>query len=280
MRLSLKFLKILACVLLCVVALIVVIAVFAPESKGSPKTQADSPDNGSPVFPASESNFIGIVSKAQADSRRTENDMQKGGVKDQRDRSICSTMSSFQVQDWVGTVKTIDSNSDGKGVLEIEIAPDVLVKTWNNELSDFESHTLIDPGSPVFVAASAMKTGELVDFSGTFFRAPEGDCLSEGSLSLDGKLQSPEFIFRFSKVSGYDPNKRNAAAPAVPAQANDKEQPAEVEAQPSSSGVNVVDPDNSTTAPDQVYPSNPAPAADPAQAPVNQPSTSGPPTSH
>jgi hypothetical protein len=277
MGVDVKAIKICFAILLCVIALVVVIAFFAPESKGSPKTQADSPDTDSPLLPASESSFIGIVSKAQADSRRTENDMQKGGVKAQRDRSICSTMGSFQVQDWVGTVKTIDSNSDGKGVLEIEIAPDVLIKTWNNELSDFETHTLIDPGSPVFAAASAMKTGNLVDFSGTFLRAPEGDCLSEGSLSLDGKLQSPEFIFRFSKVSAYDPNHPNATAPT---QATEKASPSDAPPQvpdtpPSSSGADIVDPDSvpSTAPQPAAAPATPAPL-------VNPPSTSAPPTSH
>jgi hypothetical protein len=165
--------------------------------------------------------------------------------------------------------------------LEIEIAPDVLIKTWNNAFSDIESNTLIEPGSPVFVAASAMKTGQVVDFSGTFLQAPEGDCLREGSLRLDAKLQSPEFIFRFSKVSAYDPNQRNATTPPLSSQATDKEQPSQAEVPPSASGVDAVDPDNPTPTPSQAAPSViPAPASDPAQPPVNQPSTSAPPTSH
>jgi hypothetical protein len=113
MRSVVKLLKISLCALVCVAVLVVVVAFFAPESKGSPKTQADSSATDSPVLPASESSFIGIVSKAQTDSRRTENDMQKGGIKAQRDKSICSTLGPVQVQDWIGTVKTIDSNSDG-----------------------------------------------------------------------------------------------------------------------------------------------------------------------
>lgn len=188
-----------------VVALIIAIAVLV-----------HAPRTGTTVLPPSEANFINVVATAQRDSAQAENDMQKGGIKARRDKSICDAMTSLQVQNWIGTVQTIDSNSDGKGVLAISIAPDVLVTTWNNEFSDIETHTLIEPGSPVFESASAMKHGQLVAFSGTFFRGSEGDCLREGSLRLDGKLKSPEFIFLFSEVSAYYPHSEPAPAPQEP----------------------------------------------------------------
>ena len=209
-RLKIGFLAIL------VVIVLVVIAHNVP-SKEQQAQQANSI-----VLPPLEASFISIVAKAQNDSRQTDNDMQKGGVKAKRDKSICNAMTSFQVQDWIGTVQKIDSNSDGKGVLEILIAPDVVVKTWNNAVSDISSNTLIEPGSPVFESASAMKHGQLAVFSGTFFQGQEGDCIGEGSLSLGGKLQSPEFIFRFSKISPYSP-------PSQPIQASQQPNPAPIQ---------------------------------------------------
>jgi hypothetical protein len=132
--------------------------------------------------------------------------MQRGGVKASRDHSLCSQNLSREVTDWVGTVTTIDSNSDGKGVLAVQIAPDITIKTWNNALSDIESDTLIEPESPVFQSASAMKPGELVRFSGIFLPGDSGDCVKEASLTLQGKVERPDFIFRFSNIS------RHAAA--------------------------------------------------------------------
>jgi hypothetical protein len=79
----------------------------------------------------------------------------------------------------------------------------VEVTTWNNSLSDFEDHTLIEPGTSVFQTASAMKPGQLVTFSGRFFPGTDGDCIQESSLTLDGKVASPDFIFLFSDVSPY-----------------------------------------------------------------------------
>lgn len=128
----------------------------------------------------------------------------KGGVKARRDRSICNTLTSYTITEWVGKVEKIDSNSDGKGVLAVTIAPDMTVGTWNNEISDIGSNTLIEPGSQVFESASAMKNGQLVIFSGTFFPGSSGDCLNESSLTLNGKVETPEFIFRFTSVSAYN----------------------------------------------------------------------------
>lgn len=121
-------------------------------------------------------------------------------------------MTSLAANDWIGTVEKVDSNSDGKGVLKIAIAEDISVRTWNNALSDMGSETLIEPGSPVFEAASAMKRGQRVAFSGTFFRGSDGDCLAESSLSLRGKLEEPEFIFRFSAISANLPTQQPPTA--------------------------------------------------------------------
>jgi hypothetical protein len=172
------------------------------------------PNRSAPiVLPADEAQLVSIVSAAQQESKNVENDMQRGGVKHRRDQAICTGMASLAVTDWVGTVDQVDSNSDGKGVLAISIAPDISVKTWNNELSDIGSDTLLEPGTAVFEAASAMKQGQLVDFSGTFFRSSDGDCLNEGSMTLQGKVESPEFIFRFSRVSLHDDSRTPEAAP-------------------------------------------------------------------
>lgn len=187
-----------------VVAVIGIISSHSPSGSNQVVPQEEElQQNLAPVLPSPEASFVRIVSGAQDEARGTQNDMQKGGVKSSRDRAICAAMPSLQVRDWVGTVKTIDSNSDGKGVLGVSLAPDVVVTTWNNSLSDFEDHTLIEPGTSVFQSASAMKPGQLVTFSGRFFPGTDGDCIQESSLTLNGKVASPDFIFLFSDVSPY-----------------------------------------------------------------------------
>jgi ketosteroid isomerase-like protein len=192
-----------ALVALPIVVAIVILANRTPPGGNKVVQEEQAQQNLSSVLPSSEASLVRIVTGAQDEARGTQNDMQKGGVKSSRDRAICAAMPSLQVHDWVGTVKTIDSNSDGKGVLAVSIAPDVVVTTWNNSISDFEDHTLIEPGTSVFQTASAMKPGQLATFSGRFFPGTDGDCIKESSITLDGKVASPDFVFQFSDVSPY-----------------------------------------------------------------------------
>jgi hypothetical protein len=74
------------------------------------------------VLPFEESEFIQVVSGARNTAIKAENDMQRGGFKAARDVSICRVLKSENVSNWVGTVRSVDSNSDGKGVLSIAIA--------------------------------------------------------------------------------------------------------------------------------------------------------------
>lgn len=231
------------------VILIVVLAAVG-KGGGGGTTSGSSASAVPIILPPMEARLIEIVSAAQSESRKADNDMQIGGIKSRRDKALCDGMTSLAVDDWIGTVEKIDSNSDGKGVLSIEIAPDIKVKTWNNAFSDIGNKTLIEPGSPLFETASSMKKGQRVAFSGTLFNGKDGDCLSESSLSLRGKVKEPEFIFRFSKIVAYDPAQQSkAAAIAKPAEATPTPKPSE---QPISA---------------------PAPVAEPKPAPPTSPST-------
>jgi hypothetical protein len=121
-------------------------------------------------MPPQEDNFISIVSLAQVDSKSADNDMQKGGIKAKRDRAICNLMANKAVKNWVGKVQKVGANSDGKGVLEISLAKNITVKTWNNEFSDTTARTLINPSSNLFQSASMLKKGNRLLFQVRFFR--------------------------------------------------------------------------------------------------------------
>ena len=154
-----------------------------------------------PALPAAEANFVSLVSSAQKEASKADNDMQRGGIKAKRDQGLCKSIQGLGAQDWVGKVTQIGANSDGKGVFAVELAKDITVKTWNNDFSDIMHKTLFQPGSPLFNTASNLKKGQMVKFSGTFFKGTEGDCVYESSLGLRGKLMDPEFIFRFSSIT-------------------------------------------------------------------------------
>lgn len=141
------------------------------------------------------------------------NDMAKGAARPARGRALCTALSANMfAQNWVGSVKTLDTNSDGKGVLSIQIGPDIEAKTWNNALSDIADNTLIDPDSALYAAATQLKFGQIVHFNGYFIN-DDVDCIREASVSLDGSIRNPEFLFRFRDIAPGMPAKTASTSP-------------------------------------------------------------------
>lgn len=181
------------------ILVVLVIAFNSGDKDGATPSVKASSQTAVPQ-PELQAQFVGTVGEAQSKARSAENDMQLGGIKAARDKKLCSQLKSRSVKDWIGKVQRVGANSDGKGVFSVEIAKDLEVKTWNNSFSDVLHETMLTPGTPLFNTAAALKKGQMIKFSGTFFSGSEGDCLAEGSLSLSGKVKDPEFIFRFTAI--------------------------------------------------------------------------------
>ena len=128
-----------------------------------------------------------------------ETDFQRGSLRPARKDAICGSLASRNIEDWYGYVKSISTNSDGFGIVEIELAEDILIATWNNSLSDLESNTLISPDSSLYQQLGSIPEQSLVKFSGRFFRS-KTDCIEEKSFTLDGSLSEPEFVLKFSTI--------------------------------------------------------------------------------
>ena len=190
-----------AMVLGCIFFALIILGSIAGGGSKEPVQKSDSPSVtvAKIELPKSESDLIEVVKKAQMGASQAENDMARGGILAARNNSLKGM--PVDVQDWIGVVTKVDSNSDGKGVLSIEIAPDVTVKTWNNAISDSFNNTLLEPGTPLFNTAAALKKGQQVQFSGHFFLDDESG-FKESSLTLRGKLKEPAFIFKFSSIKG------------------------------------------------------------------------------
>jgi hypothetical protein len=185
-------------------------------SSQTPATANNStPSSNGPAMPADEAAFVSAVTSGQSAYDAAANDMAKGGTRADRKNAICKALQNGAgVTGWVGTIKTLSSNSDGKGVLEISVAPNVVIGTWNNAVSDIQDNTLLDQKSTVFRTVSNMKEGDTVFFSGNFISS-ETDCVEERSITLGGAMQEPEFVFQFSSTGDSSP----AAAPAPQAAA-------------------------------------------------------------
>ncbi len=112
-------------------------------------------------------------------------------------------MATPTVTGWIGAVDELSSSNDGHGVLKIRLTSHLTVGTTNNALSDsIGMSTLIDPNSLVFQNASKLHKGQIVRFSGSFEQSRD-DCFNEESLTQEGSMDDPDFLFQFSEVEGF-----------------------------------------------------------------------------
>ena len=174
--------------------------VAAPAPKPPAPPKVESGEFGPQT--AEQRKVLAAVSTGQKALEAADNELQQGAALRARSKSMCAALGDRKVKGWTGKVEELGANGDGKGVLRVLIAEDVEVKTWNNDFSDIGDETLIDPESPLYQKVLKLKEGQLVSFSGTFLPGDEGECVKEGSLSLRGKLGSPDFLFRFADVKG------------------------------------------------------------------------------
>lgn len=151
-------------------------------------------------MPEDQLRFIGVVTEYVSGFKAAKNELQQSAMRDQRKEGILSTLGGYSVSSWVGTINQLETNTEGKAILSVRISPDIEIKTWNNALSDMASNTLIEKGTPVFSSLFNLSSGQRVKFSGSFFPS-ETDFIEETSMTIDGSMRDPEFLFRFKSVT-------------------------------------------------------------------------------
>jgi hypothetical protein len=151
------------------------------------------------LYPQSQADFVSLVEKAREDLDAAETDLQESVIVRGRDDALCGVLSSRVANNWVGEVKDVGANGEGKAYLEIEIANDVRVKTWSNALSDIFDNTLIPTSSKFFDRLVAMQKGDLVYWSAKFL-SDSNSCLKGANLTEYFYGKDPKFIVDFKDV--------------------------------------------------------------------------------
>jgi hypothetical protein len=157
----------------------------------------------SAVAAVDQSLFVAAVDKWRSAFEAGANDMAKGAARPARARDLCNIVRNRSIIGWIGTVTTLSSNNDGKGVLAMKIGRDIELKTWNNSFSDLGDRTLLEPGTGIFQRATVLRKGQRVAVSGAFI-ASDTDCVRETSLTITGSMTEPEFLLRFTDIAPID----------------------------------------------------------------------------
>jgi len=151
------------------------------------------------LMPTEQVRFIETVSKHARDFKGVKNELQQSAMRDQRKAAISGSLEGYSVASWVGTINQLETNTEGKAILSVRISPDIEIKTWNNALSDIASNTLIGKGSSLYGSLFDLSVGQKIEFSGSFFPS-ETDFVEETSMTIDGSMRNPEFLFKFRSV--------------------------------------------------------------------------------
>jgi hypothetical protein len=146
-----------------------------------------------------EAAFISVINDARSEYNNGSNDMVKGAARAHRRERLCQLVQSMAVRGWTGTIAKLSSSSSGKGVLIVSIGPQITIGTTNNDLSDSFDHTLLSPLSNVFRQVVSLSQEQRILFSGSFLPG-DTDCVHETSLTQEGSMTDPEFLFHFTDV--------------------------------------------------------------------------------
>jgi hypothetical protein len=152
------------------------------------------------LYPQSQADFISLVEKTREELDAAETDLQESVIVRDRDKALCGVLSGGVANKWVGEIKDVGANGEGKAYLEIEIANDIRVKTWNNALSDIFDNTLIPTSSKFFDRLVAMQKGDLVYWSAKFL-SDSNSCLKGANLTEYFYGKDPKFIVDFKDVT-------------------------------------------------------------------------------
>jgi hypothetical protein len=188
------------------VALFVIGLINAPDqpkeansSSNAAKASAENPKQVKIAIPSDQEQFINTIENYVNGFRTAKNELQQSALRDQRKNELAKLMHGRSVSSWVGTISQLETNTEGKAILSIRVSPDIEIKTWNNALSDINSNTLITKGTELYSSLFNLSRGQKVQFSGSFFSS-ETDYIEETSMTIQGSMRNPEFLFKFKSV--------------------------------------------------------------------------------
>lgn len=151
--------------------------------------------------PEDQQRFVDAVTAFAGRYSAAPNEMVRGGILAERNALLCKIAPARLAHDWVGEIARLDSTRGGKGILRVKLDKALIVETVTLEMQDtlHQTRTLIEPSSALFNKVASLKVGQQITFSGTFVPSAT-DCIVEGSLTKQGSLTEPAFLFSFSSV--------------------------------------------------------------------------------
>ena len=167
-----------------------------PQPVAVEETQSDDTYG---TYPAAQKKFIKIIEDGRNNIDAAENDLQESVALHNRDDALCKVLTNKAATNWVGVITDIGANGEGKAYVEIELADNVRIKTWNNALSDIGDNTLIPTGASFFDDLVAISEDSKVIWSAKFLSG-NNFCLKKANFTETFYGIDPQFIVRFTNI--------------------------------------------------------------------------------
>ncbi len=153
--------------------------------------------NASTPIPAQQKKFIEIIKTGVKAYKDAKTDLKSSVALRKRDKAACAVLSGNKATNWVGTIKDIGANSEGKAYIQIELESGIRVQTWSNAFSDISDNTLIPEGSKVFNAIMDGEEGSKIIFSAQFLKDSKS-CMKGSNLTEYFYATDPKFIVKIT----------------------------------------------------------------------------------
>ena len=161
-------------------------------------------DESLPTPPA-EAQFISTVERYISLYKSASNELQKSSLRTQRAKELEGLVRDRNISGWVGTLREMTTTSGGDAAIVIQLPrSSIRVRTWNNTFSDVLGATLIKHGSSLYNQIAVLSKGNAVKFEGSFL-IDVRDWVKEASVTENGSMTEPEFLFRFADVGRASP---------------------------------------------------------------------------
>ena len=166
-----------------------------------PVTQtAEKPDTPEPD---TQRRFVETVASYQKIFRDAENELQQSSARVKRRQALADLGMGMHIDGWIGSIKRMTTTSDGDAAIIVSLGSNIDLHTWSNAISDMRTGTLIPHGTELYEILSRMERGKKIKFSGTFLTSNE-DYYYETSVTIEGSMSKPEFLFKFTAISKLD----------------------------------------------------------------------------
>lgn len=149
------------------------------------------------AMPAQQKKFVDIINKGVKAYEDAKTDLKSSVALRKRDKDACAVLKNLNATNWVGKIKDIGANSEGKAYIQIEIASGIRVQTWSNAFSDMDDNTLIPEGSKVFNAIMDGDEGSSITFSAKFIKGNK-TCLKGTNLTEYFYATDPKFVVKIT----------------------------------------------------------------------------------